>query len=142
MKGLFLIGAMTTLLGTMVSIAWAGKITTSKSNTYRVSTESKIVSATATLNGANQTVTVFTTPAAGDFVLRQVCTSFTNGGIRLAASDFGPIAHIVGPNCQMFDPGVSVPENSEITCSTTRFADPREQFCAITGFSLPPAPLP
>lgn len=43
MKRLFLNGAITTLLVAMVAMAWAGTINTSKSNTFRVTYDTRAV---------------------------------------------------------------------------------------------------
>jgi hypothetical protein len=126
---------ITGLLMTVVSLSWAASnLNLSKSNINRVgAVGAKIVSASALLSGPNQTALVFAAPATGEFVVTQFCASPANGGIRLAASGLGPIAHMGGAMCYTFNPGVIVDKSSEITCSTTDFADPGDYFCSITG---------
>jgi len=118
---------------TWVSISWGtSNLNLSKSNVNRVHGV-PIVTATIDLTGPNQTQTVFTTPAVGDFVLTQFCTSVMNGGMRLAVTGFGSIAHTSTDSCITFTPGISVPKNAAITCSTTSGPRFGEYFCMISG---------
>ena len=119
--------------GLLVSGAWAGTINTTKSNTFR-EVNAPVLSATTSLSGASDTQAVYTTPDRGDFILTQLCTAFANGGIRLAVTGFGDIAHTGSVACYSFTPGVSIPKDSTITCSTTAVADPGSYFCMISGF--------
>ena len=125
--------AITGLLMTVVSISLAtSNLNLSKSNINRIQ-GAQIISATASLSGSDQTQTVYITPDTGEFLLTQFCVSPVNGGIRLAASGFGPIAHTGGAMCYTFSPGVIVPKNSTMTCSTTGYADSGDYFCTISG---------
>ena len=125
--------AISGLLVTATSISWAStNLHSSKSNIYR-SQGAQLVSATVSLSGPNQTQTVFTTPDTGEFVLTQLCVSPVNGGIRLAATGFGAIAHTGDTMCSIFNPGVILPKSSAITCSTTSDPIDGDYFCAISG---------
>lgn len=111
----------------------------SKSNINREFPGGKMVTATVSLTNPNETKIVYSTPASGDFILTQVCTSSVNGGIRLAVSGFGPIADISQPSCQSFTPGISLPSDAAITCSTTAYAAAGgSYFCTISGVRPPP----
>jgi hypothetical protein len=125
--------AITGLLGTAASISWAAtNLNTSRSNVYRIQ-GAQLVTATASLSGPEQTQTVYTTPETGEFVLTQLCVSPVNGGIRLAVTGFGQIAHTGDAMCTTFNPGMIVPKKSTMTCSTTTYADSGEYFCTISG---------
>jgi hypothetical protein len=125
--------AITGLLVTVASISWAAtNLNTSRSNAYRIQ-GAQLVTATASLSGSDQTQTVYVTPKTDEFVLTEFCVSPVNGGIRLAVTGFGPIAHTIGATCHTFNPGVIVPKNSTMTCSTTSYADSGDYFCAISG---------
>lgn len=138
MRRLVLVSAITVLLVAIVSISWAAiNLNSSKSNIYREFPNGELVSATVSLSGPSETQTVYTTPGKGDFILTQLCVSPVNGGIRLAASGFGPIAHIGADPCQIFTPGVSVPKRSALTCSTTSDAISGDYFCTISGMLEP-----
>ena len=81
-------------------------------------------------------VVVYTVPAKGDFLLTQFCASpDASGGIRLDATGFGCIAQTVnGVSCYTFNPGVSIPQGSELTCTTSSSSDlSSSYFCMITG---------
>ena len=124
----------------VVTISWAASnLDLSKSNINRFQ-GAVFVAATVSLAGSNQTETVFTTPETGDFVLTQVCVSPVTGGIRLAVRGFGPIVHTSDAPCYIFDPGMSVPKGSPITCSTTSRPNRGDYFCTISGllYSAPP----
>jgi hypothetical protein len=124
---------ITGLLVTATSISLAASnLNLSKSNINRIQ-GAQIVSATVSLSGSDQTQAVYITPDTGEFLLTQLCVSPVNGGIRLAASGFGPIAHLGGAICTTFSPGVIVPKNSTVTCSTTGYADSGDYFCTISG---------
>ncbi len=125
--------AVTGLLVTIASISLAASnLNLSKSNINRVG-GAQIVSATVSFSGPDQTQTVYTTPETGEFLLTQFCVGPANGGIRLAVTGFGPIAHTGSEMCYAFNPGVIVPKNSAITCSTTQYAESGDYFCAISG---------
>lgn len=133
MRRLVLVGGVAGLLMLLVAVAWASiALNSSRSNIYRVQ-GAVVLSATASLTGPNQTQTVFTTPDDGDFVLTQLCVGPVAGGIRLAATGFGPIAHTGGTPCYTFVPGVSVPKTSTMTCATTAAAARGDYFCTISG---------
>jgi hypothetical protein len=124
---------ITGLLVTATSISWAAtNLNTSRSNAYRIQ-GAQLVTATASLSGPSQTQTVYVTPETGEFVLTELCVSPVNGGIRLAVMGFGTIAHTGSEMCHMFNPGMIVPKNSTMTCSTTGYADSGEFFCTISG---------
>ena len=130
------ISGIASLLVMAVSIGWAAtNLNASRSNIYREFPGTSLVTASATLSGPSETETVMTTPATGDFILTQFCSSDVNGGIRLAAAGLGGIAHTSGVTalCYTFTPGVSLPRNSAITCSTSSGASPGSYFCMITG---------
>jgi hypothetical protein len=93
---------------------------TSKSNSYILFPDGLVTTATITFTaGAGEVV--YTTPAEGDFVLTQFCADpDVTGGIRLTAANFGTIAQTTnGVGCYTFTPGVSIPENTALTCSTS-----------------------
>lgn len=131
MKRTLLAVAISSLL---VSIAWASSsFKFSRANQRRV-LSGDVLSASTELSGPSQTETVYVTPDMGDFVLTQFCTSFVNGGMRLDAANLGGIAQSGLDNvCYTFTPGVSIPKGSEITCSTSSFAEPGSYFCMISG---------
>lgn len=119
----------------------AANLNFSKSNINR-DQGAVFVAATVSLTGPNQTETVFTTPETGDFILTQVCVSPVTGGIRLAVRGFGPIMHTSDAPCYIFNPGMSVPKGSPITCSITSGPIRGDYFCTISGLltSAPPVP--
>ena len=134
MRRLLLAGAILSVFMAMVSVGWATiNLNSSKSNIYKEFQNTVLVTATVGLTGASQTHTVHTTPAKGDFILTQLCVSPVNGGIRLAAGGFGPIAHTGNDLCYTFSPGMVMPQGSEMTCSTTSAADPGDYFCTIAS---------
>lgn len=124
----------------VVTISWASSnLNLSKSNINKAQ-GAVFVAATVSLTRSDQTETVFTTPETGDFVLTQVCVSPVTGGMRLAVRGFGPIMHTSDAPCYIFDPGMSVPNGSPITCSTTSRPNRGDYFCTISGllYSAPP----
>ena len=135
MRRLFLVGGICGLLVAAATMAWAAiNLNGSKSNVYSTFGRSFFVSATESLTGPSETVTVYTTPETGNFILTQLCVGPANGGIRLAANGFGPIAHTSFQDyCQIFSPGFVVPPNSAMTCSTTAAAEAGDHFCTISG---------
>jgi hypothetical protein len=141
MRHRFLPAAIAGLLVMMVvTISQAtSNLNLSKSNINRAQ-GAVFVAATVSLTVSNQTETVFTTPETGDFVLTQVCVSPVTGGMRLAVRGFGPIMHTSDAPCYIFDPGISVPNGSPITCSTTSRPNRGDYFCTISGllYSAPP----
>lgn len=139
MSRLLRVGLTMALLVTPMSFAWASaNLNLSKSNINKEFPKASFVTATVTLTDPNETKTVFTTPGTGDFILTQACVSFVNGGMRIAATGLGPIADVGAPTCQVFDPGMSVPKTSDITCSTTSAASPGgDYFCTVSGMLRP-----
>ena len=136
MRRSFLIGGIAGVLVMAVSIGWAAtNLSSSRSNNYRVFPSASFVSASAELSGPSETETVMTTPATGDFILTQFCSSDVTGGIRLAATGLGGIAHTSGVTalCYTFTPCVFLPTNSAITCSTSSGASSGSYFCMIAG---------
>lgn len=123
------------------SIAWASiSLNSSRSNVYRTYPDTAVlVTASTPLSGPRQTQTVYTTPATGDFILTQACTSPVNGGIRFDVINLGGIAHVgsSGSLCQTFTPGVVLPKASAITCTTNDAASAGSYFCMITGVLVP-----
>ena len=94
----------------------------------------KVTTASVNLSGPSDTQTLYTTPAAHDFLLTQVCGSVGAGGVRLAITGFGTIAETGTEPCVTFSPGVIVPKNAAITCSTAAAATPgTSYFCTING---------
>jgi hypothetical protein len=129
---------ISSILALAVSGAWAASnLNSSKSNLNREYPNGRIVSATTTLSGPNDAQVAYTTSAKGDFILTQLCTSPVNGGVLLSASGFGGIAHTGSELCYTFTPGVSVPKDSQLVCSTTQHAEPGPHFCTISGVKSP-----
>ena len=87
---------------------------------------------------------MYTTAAHGDFILTQFCAGPNAfGGVQLEAANFGTIAETdSGVGCYTFTPGVSIPPNSELTCSTAS-SKGGTHFCTISGMqTTPSSPTP
>lgn len=140
MKVLLLVGVAMGLLVTSASAATTVK--GSKSNSDN-KLKAGLASATVTLSAASETKTVYRTPAAGDFLLTHICVSpAASGGMLLSADGLGAIAHLGGAeSCATFTPGVLLPPNANLTCSTFASAAAGSYFCTISGLLAPP-PLP
>lgn len=129
-----------------VASSWAATtVKGSKSNSdNRLS--SNLVTASTPLSGPSNTRTVYQTPASGDFTLTQFCVSpLASGGIRLNAGSLGTIAHlgVGGDSCQTFSPGIVLPPDTAVTCSTSSLASRGSYFCTIAGLlAPPPTPAP
>ena len=97
----------------------ANNLDLSKSNVNRLETASQVVTASANL-GASESVLLYTAPASGDFVLTQFCASpDATGGVRLDVNGFGSIAQTTSAlSCFTFNPGISVPKGSTVSCTT------------------------
>lgn len=124
----------------------------SKSNINREFPNDTLATASVNL-GAGESMIVYNTPAKGDFLLTQFCASpDASGGIRLDASGFGGIAQTGATSCFTFTPGVSIPKNSSLSCTTfsavlatapATSADaaaaiiPASYFCTISGLQTP-----
>ena len=134
---------MLALAGVLLSLAapaGAGVINTTRSNTFRDYPRATAVTAWVDLAGPSDTQTVYTTLPSRDFVLTMMCVSpEAAGGIRLDAGGFGGIAHLGGArsSCQSFSPGVVLPRDSTVTCSTFPRAGPGDYFCMIAGVLYP-----
>jgi hypothetical protein len=94
--------------------------------------EGEIVSASASLAAlsppSTTSATVFTTPASGDFILTEICTS---GNLNLSGSTFGTIAALQESGCVAFQPGMALPQREQIIC--VGFLGESENYCRITG---------
>ena len=142
MKRLLLAAAVVSLLATN---SWGAiRLNSSRSNNCREYPNAAVVTGTVDLPGGPAvSAVVYAVPAKGDFVLTQFCASpDANGGIRLDATGFGAIAQTVnGVSCYTFNPGVSIPRGSELTCTTSSSASSSAgslvvtpgYFCMITG---------
>jgi hypothetical protein len=131
-----LVGVLTMVLATS-----AGAVTTikgSKSNGDN-RLKSNLTTASVTLSAASQTQTVYRTPASGDFTLTQICVSpAAAGGIVIRVEGLGTIAHLGGAeSCAIFDPGVVLPSNANLACSTSASATAGSYFCLISGLQAP-----
>ena len=131
----------TVLTSVLVTSSWAATtVRGSKSNSDN-RLRSNLLSASVQLSVPAETKTVYRTPASGDFTLTHVCVSPTAaGGILLSADGLGAIAHPGGSeSCASFDPGVLVPPNSNVMCSTSSSAAAGTYFCMISGLQAPPS---
>lgn len=105
----------------------------------------EIVSATATAV-SNGTVTVYTTPATGEFVLTQMCVSListaSTAGV-LIGSSIGAIAHNEGSDtagdggCTQYVPGFLIPAGETITFRGNNLTAVRT-IVSITGIYIAP----
>ena len=138
MSRLVLVGAAAVLVVTMLSFAWAAtNLNSSKSNIYREFPGTVLVSASTPLSAPNDPAVVYTTSATADFVLTQFCAGPTINGIRLAATELGPIAQTTATTlCYTFQPGLIMPKSAPITCVATEFAG-TSSFCTIAGLLRP-----
>jgi hypothetical protein len=142
-KRLLLVGTMTTLLVTVGSMSWASaNYNSSKSNVYKT-IPGFLVTATASLSGPSDTQTVYTTPATGNFIVTEVCSSAVTSGVELDVTGFGGIAQTtsVAP-CYTFTPGVVIGPGATMTCSTGAAASPGSYFCRISGIATGVKSLP
>ena len=118
MKNTFSFVAATVVAMIATRLFAASNLNLSKSNINREFPNASIVTASVNL-GASESALVYTTPAKGDFVLTQFCASpDVSGGIRLDASALGSIAQSGSTSCITFTPGVSIPHNSMVSCTT------------------------
>jgi hypothetical protein len=141
-KSSLVVAALLSLLATGV---WAATtVKGSKSNSdNRLS--SSLLSASVGLSGAGQTSTVYRTPASGDFTLTHVCVSpAAAGGILVSADGLGPLVQLgESESCTTFVPGVILPRNTDITCSSAADAPAGNYFCTISGLlGVPPRGRP
>jgi len=135
MKISLLVGA---IIGLFVTPSWAASnLNLSKSNINREFPRGSFVTASADISGAVSQI-VYRTPASGDFVLTQVCAGLVTGGILLQAGGTS-IAQVGSGLCQTFTPGMVLPADQFVTCTTFSAAN---TFCTITGVLEPPGPLP
>ncbi len=133
MKHLVLAAAVISLL---VTNSWATtNYNSSKSNIYKEFPNATLTTASVNDSGPSDTQVVYTTPTKGDFLLTMFCASpEPNGGVRLDAAGLGGIAQtVLDTSCYTFTPGVSVPRDSAVTCSTASGASPGSYFCTISG---------
>ncbi|MDX2168373.1 MAG: hypothetical protein SF182_14965 [Deltaproteobacteria bacterium] len=101
--------------------------------------QSKLTTGSVILSAASETKRVYKTPASGDFTLTQICVSpAAAGGILVSIEGFGALAHLGGAeSCATFDPGVVLPANANIACSTFESATAGNYFCMISGLQAP-----
>ena len=121
----------------------ANNLNLSKSNINRLQTAAQVVTATTNL-GPGESVSVYNTPASGDFLLTQFCASpDATGGVSLDVSGFGTIAQTTSTlSCFTFNPGVSVPKGSTLSCTTSAAGAPAlSAGCSAVGSPavVPPA---
>ena len=136
MKTLFRVAAIVVLL---VPCAWAASnLNLGKSNVNRLS-RGTLVSATTTFSGAVSEI-VYNTPSSGDFVLIQVCTGISNGGVLVQIGG-SSIAMVASGTCQAFSgSGLLLPPDQLLTC-TSFDVEATNNFCTISGLlaSAPPS---
>ena len=136
MKTHLLVGV---IVGLSATSSWAtNNLNLSKSNVNREFPRSMFVTATADIAGAVSQI-VYRTPATADFILTQVCTGLATGGTLLQVGGTS-IAQLGSGVCQTFTPGMVLPADQLVTCTT--FAAEAHSFCTITGLQGPPAPTP
>ncbi len=85
-----------------------------------------IISKSVTIPAASS-ANVYTTPAAGFFVLTQICSSTNN--IVLTGTTMGEI-HRNQTDCQSFTPGIVMPAGETLSCYN-QYGNPFS--CVITG---------
>lgn len=135
MKTLLRVGAIVVLL---VPCAWAGSnLNLSKSNVNRLS-RATLVSVSTTFSGAVSQI-VYNTPSSGDFVLTQMCTGISNGGVLVQIGGVS-VAQVGSGNCQTFS-GLLLPPNQVLTC-TSFDPEATNNFCTISGLLGPATPQP
>jgi hypothetical protein len=128
-----------TVIGLFVAPAWAASnLNLSKSNVNREFPRGTFVTASTDISGAVSQI-VYRTPVTGDFILTQVCVGLATGGTLLQAGGVS-IAQVGSGLCQAFTPGMVLPRDQLVTCTT--FAADANTFCTITGVLEPPAPTP
>jgi len=135
MKTALLVGVILGFLATNASAT--SNLNLSKSNINREFPKGMFVTASVDISGAASAV-VYHTPPSGDFILTQVCTGLVSGGTLVQVGGSG-IAQVASGQCQTFTPGMSLPADQTVTCTT--FAD-ANTFCTITGILSPPKPIP
>lgn len=134
MKTAILVGASIFLFATS---SWAASnLNLSKSNVNRIQMRGTAVTASTTISGSVSQI-VYTTPAAGDFLLTQICTGTVEGGTLVHVGGVG-IAQVGSGFCQTFGSGMLLPPDQVVTCTT--FAAGASSFCTITGVLGPPPP--
>jgi hypothetical protein len=127
----------TVLLGAFVALhataAFAStNLNSSRSNVNKVAGQA--ATASVNLSGPSDTQTVFTAPATGSFYIQAFCADDVAGGVRLDIAGIGPIAVTgIHSSCEHFDLWVYVPQNADVTCSTSSSAPAGSYFCSITG---------
>jgi hypothetical protein len=126
-------GAVTVLLA--AGTAWAAAVNASNSNIKNLISKTTAVTGSTSLTGPGDTQTVFTTPAVGETLVTQFCGSTGAGGIRLDVAGLGGVAETgTGSSCVTFSPGVVVPANTAVTCTTSASATPGTvYFCSVNG---------
>ena len=119
----------------VVSDALAAGINTSRSNARSATMAAKVTTATARMMGPGDTQTVRRTSATGETLITQFCASNVSGGVVLAVEGLGPVAETgAGQHCITFTPGLSVPQNAAITCSTSAAAPGgTAYFCTVNS---------
>ncbi|MDX2168374.1 MAG: hypothetical protein SF182_14970 [Deltaproteobacteria bacterium] len=126
-------------LGVLASSAWAATtVKGSKSNSdNRV--RSSLLSSSVGLSGGGQTSTVYRTPVAGDFTLTHVCVSpAAPGGILVSADGIGALIHLGElQSCATFAPGLILPPNANLTCTSAASAPAGNYFCTVSGMQAP-----
>lgn len=136
MKKTVLVGAT---VGLFATTAWAtSNLNLSKSNINREFPRASYVSASANITGAVSQI-VYRTPPNADFILMQVCTGVATGGTLIQAGGVN-IAQVGSGTCQAFTPGMVLPLDQAVTCTT--FAEDANTFCTIAGIVGPPTPTP
>jgi len=135
MKTFLLVGAS---IGLLAVSSWAASVNTTRSNTFREFPRAALVTASTEVSGAVSRI-VYTTPAAGDFILTQVCTGLATGGTLVQAGGAG-IAQVGSGLCQTFTPGMALPPDQVVTCTT--FDAMASSFCTINGLLRPAPPTP
>ena len=123
------------IVGLWAVDAGAAAINNSHSNIKNLLSKSNVTSASTNLTGPSDTQTVYTTAATGDFIVTTFCSSVVAGGVQLAAAGFAAVAQTgIGASCTTFTPGVSVPANTALTCTTGSGASPGTvYFCSLSG---------
>ncbi len=118
----------------------ASNLNLSKSNINREFPNASVVTASVNL-GASESVIVYTTPAKGDFVLTQFCASpDATDGVRLDATGLGSIAQTTATqSCFTFTPGVSIPKQSVVSCTTNSVAAASSPIAAAASPAAPAA---
>ena len=96
-----------------------------------------VVSASTNLPPSPGSVTVFTTPEVGFFILTQFCAG---GGIiadlTFSGSTFGkvPIPTFASNFCTSYIPGIAFPQGETLSCTTRFPSDPdTPTACMVTG---------